>query len=127
MKDWRRAVVGPASTIRDGIRTVDHSGVQVALVVDDAAPLVKAVDEEEDDLFGSMLYLKVRLVGAAGSLNDDVARRVAQEVVAFWEETLSGWRDGLREFALAMLPPLAGSEVARRTAAQRLLELTQDE
>jgi HEAT repeat protein len=81
----------------------------LAGLVDDATPLIEAVEDEQknDDLFRSMLYLKVRLVGAAKKVDKEVTQRVCDEIGLFWGDTLDGWRDCLREFALPMIVRLS--------------------
>jgi hypothetical protein len=86
----------------------------LAGMVDDATPLIKAVAEGPDDLFGSMLYLKARFVGAARRVDEQVMQQVCREVVTFWRGTLGGWRDCLREFSLPKLMVLAMNEQARK-------------
>ena len=101
----------------------------VAGLAGDATPLIKAVEEEKDDLFGSMLYLKARLVGAATTVDEQVVRRVGDEVFSFWQEalTLDGSHYHLRPLALRMLTMLAMHEKARRPLIEGVLEVTMDE
>ena len=96
---------------------------------DDATPLIEAVEKqrERDDLFGSMLYLKARLIGAATSVDEQVARRVSDEVLSFWQKTMSGWGFSLRQFALPMLAALAMHEKARGFLIEGVLESAKDE
>jgi HEAT repeat protein len=86
----------------------------LAGLVDDATPLIEAVEKEqrEDDLFGSMLSLKARLAGAAWKLDEQVVRSLCDEVFSFWQETRDVWHGCLHEFAIPMLTRLAMNEKA---------------
>jgi len=52
----------------------------LAGLVDNADPLVERLEQEEDDIFGSMLYLQARVVGF-GRVSDAIAQRVAARAV----------------------------------------------
>jgi hypothetical protein len=97
----------------------------LAGLVDDATPLIEAVEVEQknDDLFRSMLYLKARLIGAAGKVDEGIGRRVCDEVFSFWCETLGSWHNYLREFALAKFAPLAANATARAILFESVLQL----
>src|SRR5712692_2602414 len=101
----------------------------LAGLVDDATPLIEAVEEEQkkDDLFGSMLYLKARLVGVAREANVRAGQRACAGVFLFWRKILNGGRDCLREFALPMIATLTANITARDILAGMLLGLTRDE
>jgi hypothetical protein len=95
-------------------------------LVGDATPLIEAVEEEQDDLFRSMLHLKARLVGSAKNVDEGTVRKVCSEVYSFWYETLRGWRDCLREFALSNFTALASNATARGILIEQLLKMTWD-
>lgn len=98
----------------------------LAGLVHDATSLIEAVEEEQrnDDLFRSMLYLKARLVGAAGEVDAGVAKRTIVEAVSLLKETLRGWGDCLQEFALQIFAALAGNGTTRGILAERNTDLT---
>jgi hypothetical protein len=52
----------------------------LAGLVENADPLVERLEQEQDDLFGSMLLLQARVVGF-GRVSDAVAQRVAARAV----------------------------------------------
>jgi|GEM_PF-1256220 len=52
----------------------------LAGLVENADPLVERLEQEQDDLFGSMLLLQARVVGF-GRVSDAVAQRVAERAV----------------------------------------------
>jgi hypothetical protein len=52
----------------------------LAGLVDNADPLVERLEQEADDIFGSMLYLQARVVGF-GRVSETVAQRVAERAV----------------------------------------------
>jgi hypothetical protein len=52
----------------------------LAGLVDNADPLVERLEQEADDIFGSMLYLQARVVGF-GRVSDAIAQRVAERAV----------------------------------------------
>jgi HEAT repeat protein len=55
----------------------------LAGLVDNADPLVERLEQEADDIFGSMLYLQARVVGF-GRVSDAVAQRVAKRAVKWY-------------------------------------------
>jgi len=52
----------------------------LAAHVDDATPLIEALEQEEEDIFYSMLYLKVRLASAARRVAPERLDRIAGEL-----------------------------------------------
>jgi HEAT repeat protein len=58
----------------------------LAGLVDNADPLVERLEQEADDIFGSMLYLQARVVGF-GRVSDAVAQRVAKRAVEWYLQT----------------------------------------
>ena len=90
----------------------------LAGLIDDSTTLTEAIEEAQqgDDLFGSMLYLKARLVGASQNTNYQTVERVCGEVVSFWSSGFLG------KIALAMLASLAMNEEARVILVKKLLE-----
>ncbi len=48
--------------------------------VDDATPLIEALEREEEDIFRSMLYLRVRLGSVAMECSPVGVRRIAADV-----------------------------------------------
>lgn len=53
----------------------------LASAVPDASPLLRVVDREADDIFGSMVELRARLAGVASHVSANRARRIACEVL----------------------------------------------
>src|SRR5207249_3206301 len=84
----------------------------LAALTDDPTPLIDAVDDERthDDIFGSMLALKARMVGAARKLDPSSAHATGQQVFKFWMQTLRPSRDAFRLFSTAMFPLLAAKD-----------------
>jgi HEAT repeat protein len=87
----------------------------LAGLVENADPLVERLEQEQDDLFGSMLLLQARVVGF-GRVSDAVAQRVAKRAV---ERYLS--REIPEKFTL---PPL---QALGRHVVPLLVQALQDE
>lgn len=68
----------------------------LAGLVEDATPLIRSVEQEQtqDDLFGSMFFLKARLIGSARKPDLGYARRACEQVLSCWE-VVCGWRGTL--------------------------------
>ena len=75
----------------------------LAEMVEDATPLIKAVEEEQkhDDIFRSMLALKVRL--AVRARKRELEDEVTQEAFAWWRSTLESPGEAMRDFATSVL------------------------
>lgn len=101
----------------------------LAGIVDDATPLMDAVEQERknDDVFGTMLALKARLLGATGRVGDEFVRRGCTEVLSFWRSTLAARREWQRQFALPVVPRLAANAMATGLLLEGLLELSRNE
>lgn len=96
----------------------------LAGLVDDVTPLVEAIDEEEDDLFGSMLYLKARLIGNGRKVDGSVVMGVCGEVFSFWRETLSGWRHVLEKYTYLMFSQITINPIASNLLSHWVIQLT---
>jgi HEAT repeat protein len=97
----------------------------LAGLVGDATPLIDAVarEQEEDDVFGSMLHLKARLVGAARKVDQEAVERTCDQVVSFWKETLIAPLHAFRPIlAEAMFAALGANHAAAEAAVERLVE-----
>jgi HEAT repeat protein len=93
----------------------------LAGLVDDATPLIKAVGERQDDLFGSMLALKARLIGAARQVEPRLVNEACIQLVAFWKKTLTA--EGSTEFSFSMFASLAQHPEARRELVESVWKL----
>ena len=102
----------------------------LAGLVDNADPLVERLEQEADDIFGSMLYLQARVVGF-GRVSETVTQRVAERAV---ERYLRAWIPEkytlpvLRALGRHTVPPLAQAlqdedEWVRRAACKALGEI----
>ncbi|GBC90716.1 Phycocyanobilin lyase subunit alpha [bacterium HR14] len=87
----------------------------LAGLVDDATPLVEALEQEEDDIFGSMLFLQARVVGFGRVQNETVRQRVAEKVVHHYLSNIP------REFILPAL------RAAGKLSVPLLIQRLQDE
>ncbi len=98
----------------------------LAGLVPDATPLVQAVEaeQEDDDLFRSMLCLKARFVGTAARVDAHVLRQTCREVFSFWCSTLDVRQSSLRPWAATSIGLVSASAEARRRLVSRLLKLT---
>src|SRR5882724_7364086 len=98
-------------------------------LVENAIPLIEAVEQEsdDDDLFGSMLYLKARLTGSARSADSELLHEVCDEVLSFWSATTGIARsEFLREFALPMFTALGANKAGGRLLADKVLEFARN-
>jgi HEAT repeat protein/type II secretory pathway predicted ATPase ExeA len=80
----------------------------LAGLVGDATPLIEGVgrEQERDDVFGSMLALKARLLASASRVDRLLLVRTREDVVAFFVSTIDGRRAHLHEFSARMLHSL---------------------
>jgi len=99
----------------------------LAELVEDPIPLVEAVEEEQkrDDLFGSMLYLKARLIGASSNVDEQLTQRVANEVVSFWKGTLGDNNIDLDKFAFDKITAITLNKKARAFLVEGVLASAQ--
>ncbi len=96
----------------------------LAGLVDDATPLVEALEREKDDIFGSMLFLQARVVGFGRVPNETVRQRVAERVVHRYlfsnmlsEYTLPTLQSAGKLSVLALIPRLQDEDEDVRKAA----------
>jgi len=87
----------------------------LAGLVENADPLVERLEQEQDDLFGSMLLLQARVVGF-GRVSDAVAQRITARAV---QQYLHSWMS--RQFTQPALQALG------RHAVPHLVQALQDE
>jgi HEAT repeat protein len=74
----------------------------LAAHVTDATPIIVALEQEEEDIFFSVLYLRVRLASASRRVEQGALRVIASEVETLFQEILLG--SGEQEVLEAILP-----------------------
>jgi len=98
----------------------------LAAHVEDATPLIEALEQEEEDIFYSMLYLKVRLASAARRVAPEKLDLMTGELNGFFQQVVPQWKIELWPHYLTTVQVAGVGQLGERVAIA-LAELLLDQ